>query len=188
MIKGDFQALRSLTARLRGMGRGGGFARKLFAAVGAAARDQISREFDRGVDPYGRPWAKLKSRRGQPLRDTGRLDNSFHSRPSSTGFSVGTSVGYAAPHQYGATITPRSQLGSFVMRFDRKGRLVSESKAKRLTFVDERTFAHRTFAGGIVIPQRQIIPLRSTGGVGPVWGAAINSAADVELRRWLGRA
>jgi phage gpG-like protein len=38
------------------------------------------------------------------------------------------------------------------------------------------------------IPVRQMVPMASTGGVGPIWGAALNRVANDFLRDYLGGA
>ena len=54
----------------------------------------IADQFDRGIDPYGRPWAALaaatliKGRTPPPLTDTGALRSSVDVRPTSKGFAV----------------------------------------------------------------------------------------------------
>jgi phage gpG-like protein len=68
----------------------------------AEALKLVQLGFRKGVDPYGKPWAPLKRRNGKPLRDTGRLANSFTARPTAEGFVVGTNTDYAPHHQWGA--------------------------------------------------------------------------------------
>lgn len=77
-------------------------------ATAEEAKRQITEGFRSGVSPYGRPWPALTSRMGQPLRKTGRLQNSFtYAIRGDTSFSIGTNVQYAGTHQWGATIVPR---------------------------------------------------------------------------------
>lgn len=54
-------------------------------------------------DPFGRPWAKLKSRTGQPLRDSGRLFNSVSSqgKKDSIRVFVEGNLAYAGIHNNG---------------------------------------------------------------------------------------
>ncbi len=72
----------------------------LLRSIGALARESVRTNFAAG----GRPvqWRPLKRRRGQPLRDTGRLQNSVTSRVEGDVVLVGTNVRYAALHHFGA--------------------------------------------------------------------------------------
>ncbi len=81
----------------------------VYATVGRVLVNRIRLCFKLGVTPWGNPWAPLKIRKGQPLRDTGRLNRSITSRVDSTGVTVGTNVAYAPVHQYGATIVPKTK-------------------------------------------------------------------------------
>lgn len=55
--------------------------------------------FATGTDPYGKPWAPLKLRQGQPLRDKGGLQN-WRRR----GFFIEPTKFYAVFHQGGTGI------------------------------------------------------------------------------------
>ena len=72
----------------------------LLKKAGAVVRESVRTNFAAG----GRPdeWDELKHRKGQPLRDTGRLQNSITSRVSGKVVYVGTNVKYAAVQQFGA--------------------------------------------------------------------------------------
>jgi phage gpG-like protein len=67
--------------------------------------------FATSTDPYGEPWEPLVLREGQPLRDTGALQASWHRRSvSKSGFSIASSRNYAPYHQLGTGIYgPRKQ-------------------------------------------------------------------------------
>jgi phage gpG-like protein len=182
-ITGDFRDLATLRAALS---RAGGTGERLALSKNLAeeARTQVAFGFQSGVDPYDRKWPKLRSREGQPLRDTGRLMNSVAGQPSmtATGFTISTGVKYAATHQYGATIKAKNpsynfggagsdgqdmvRAGKPMLRFrvgGRKGRWVSKEKVE--------------------IPRRQFMP---EGDVGPRWLAAFQSVADLFMRKRLG--
>jgi phage gpG-like protein len=113
-VKSSLKAVKALIAKLD---------RKIMpiAIKAGAAKDEqlVQMEFRQSKDPYGKPWAPLKLRKGKPLRDTGRLANSFSGRPTSSGIKVGTNVRYATTHQYGATIRPRKARG--VLAFKVRG-------------------------------------------------------------------
>ncbi len=76
--------------------------RKALAAAGAIVRESVRTNFAAGGRP--RKWKKLKRRKGQPLRDTGRLQNSITSRvpPGDRVVLIGTNVKYAAVQNFGA--------------------------------------------------------------------------------------
>lgn len=77
------------------------FKGKLTRALMQEAIEQIDAGFASSRDPYGQRWQPLKVRRGQPLRDTGRLQRSFSGSSDPNGFKVGTDVVYANVHQFG---------------------------------------------------------------------------------------
>jgi phage gpG-like protein len=118
--------------------------------VGAAFLKNLSDQFRKSVDPYGKPWAPLgrdrarnikanKKRvaKGKPARaskvlvDTGRLAASPAFKVANGQLRVFLPVQYASYHQDGT---------------------------KR-------------------IPRRQILPEEATGGLGPIWTKSANKAA-----------
>ena len=74
--------------------------RTLLKKAGAVVRESVRTNFAAGGRP--RKWKRLKNRNGQPLRDTGRLQNSITSRVSGKVVYVGTNVIYAAVQHFGA--------------------------------------------------------------------------------------
>ena len=64
--------------------------------------------FRTGTDPEGTPWRKPKWRQGQPLRDTGTLLQSIHTKSSSAFAAVGTNMEYARIHQFGGVVKPKT--------------------------------------------------------------------------------
>ncbi len=75
--------------------------------IGNVVANEVRQSFIRGESPYHEPWAPLKLRAGQPLRDTGRLMNSITYQVWAGYVEVGTNVCYAPVHQFGATIKAR---------------------------------------------------------------------------------
>jgi len=71
----------------------------------------IREGFATSTDPYGDRWAPLKLRSGQPLRDTGGLQSSWHRRfVTAQGFVVASGKDYARYHQDGTGIHgPKAQ-------------------------------------------------------------------------------
>lgn len=69
---------------------------------------QVNKAFSTGTSPDGAAWAPPKFRKGQPLRDTGRLRNSITSRYTPTEAVSGTNLIYAPVHQFGATIVAKN--------------------------------------------------------------------------------
>jgi phage gpG-like protein len=109
-LSGDFADLRRLIRAARHLatpkGQTGVVKAAAWGAIGA-----LEERFATATDPKGRPWkpslrAQLEG--GQTLSDTGRLRRSFSVQAAGPwGFTIGTNVRYAAPHQFGATITPK---------------------------------------------------------------------------------
>lgn len=162
-VSGDFTALAELAAKIRQIS-GAGFREPMAQRLGAAAISEIRREFDEGRDPYGVPWKPPVLRQGEPLRDSGRLNNSFAARVTPDGFSVGSNVRYLGVHQNGAIIEP---VNAPKLKFRTRGR------SGRWYTLDRA-----------VIPRRQVIPTQERG-LG-TWGDAMNREADRAMRDYLG--
>lgn len=135
----------------------------VYATIGRVLVNRIRLCFKMGVDPWGNPWAALKMRKGQPLRDTGRLQRSITSRADAEGVTVGTNVFYAPTHQFGATITPK--------------------KAKRLVFPGPG--GNLIFAKKVVVPARPFMPMRryvATVALPPDWALQVVRSIKAYLK------
>lgn len=137
---------------------------ELAQRLGATAQKLVADEFRHSKDPYGKAWKPLALRVGKPLLDTGRMRNSVTTQPYGRGFRLTIATQYAGTHQYGATITPKNPGGSL--------RFKVESRAK-----GRKTTSRWFFLKKAVIPRRQMIPMSSTGGLGPIWGKAFKDTA-----------
>lgn len=109
-ISGDFGKLEELIAKVRTIASPT-FREATLTNLAEAARTEIVLGFSGGRDPYGNRWAPLKATRGrrvggQPLRDTGRLQNSFNVQRTETGITIRSGVSYAGYHQYGTRRIP----------------------------------------------------------------------------------
>lgn len=86
----------------------------VMAAIGTGLVSSTHRRFVSQTTPAGDKWAALNpdykatKRNSRILTESGRVRDSINSRPSNDAVRVGTNVIYAAPHQFGATITPKS--------------------------------------------------------------------------------
>lgn len=147
-LRGNIGVVRDLASRVRQVGSPT-FKGIVGARLGAAAMKLVADQFRASKDPYGRPWRSLVLRRGQPLRDIGRLAASVNYQPTGDGFRLVIPVIYASTHQRGATIVPRS---AGALRFKAAGRFYTLRSVK--------------------IPRRQIVPEATTGGLGQTWTAA----------------
>lgn len=146
-----------VTAKLAALAAATDNMQPAYAAVGKVLVNRIRLCFKLGIDPWGNPWQALKMRKGQPLRDTGRLNRSIVSSVDATGVTVGTNVKYAPAHQFGATIEPKN-----------KPRLVFKGPGGKLIFAKKA-----------VIPARPFMPLRRDAGVvalPPDWSARATAA------------
>lgn len=101
-VSGDFGKLRELAAKLERLA-GPGAVRDLASVLAEEARELADEGFAGSHDPAGTPWAPLKVRAGQPLRDTGRLQRSFTKSVSSGGFTIRYSAAYGGYHQSGTS-------------------------------------------------------------------------------------
>lgn len=157
-ITADLTAVRARLAELRAQGSD---LTPAFKVIGRVLLSRIRLGFRTGTAPKGTPWRALRSRVGQPLRDTGRLQSSIRSQADRDGVTIGTNLIYARVHQFGATIVPR--------------------QAKMLAFeIGGRT----VFAKSVTIPARPYMPLTPAGQIDlpPAWAAGILR----ELSRHLG--
>lgn len=145
----DLRQLRGQFVRLQSAG----LRREVNQRMGIAALGEVGRGFEQSVDPYGRQWAPLTSRDGQPLRDTGSLFNSFTPKWTPSDFSLATNRKGAATHQYGATITAK---GNFL-----KFRIGGARPRTSGQFVQKKS---------VTIPQRQMVP---EGELSPGWLAVL---------------
>lgn len=144
--------------------------------LGEEARTQVANGFRAQRDPYGNPWAPLKRRKGKILRKTGRMAASVAVAPASSGFQLEITADYAPHHQYGTKPSQRAARGA---KQNAKGRFVKASRSGYLL----RIKAH-TNPG---IPQRQMVPMASTGGLGPIWSAAFDRVTAKMLREAFGK-
>lgn len=182
-VSGDFAKLSELIRSLSGIATPQ-VKTDLGKLLGQAALTTLAHEFTGAHDPYGKPWPPLKTRKGEPLRDTGRLMNSFSRQGNPNGFSISTRVAYADVHQYGGTIKPHARKGG-TMAFSTKGRIISKAAAGKRKSAVRIAITKDRIQQGFTIPRRQMIPENDTGGVGPIWGKKLNDEADVALRRYM---
>ena len=135
----------------------------VYATVGRVLVNRIRLCFKLGIDPWGSPWLALKFRKGQPLRDTGRMNRSIVSKVDATGVTVGTNLIYAPVHQFGATIVPKN-----------KPRLVFPGPNGKLIFAKK-----------VVIPARPFMPLRRGADsvqLPPDWSARVTAALKAHFQ------
>lgn len=155
------------------------------------AGNEIENSFIESVDPYGKKWAPLKSRKGRILVNNGDLARSYNAQEpaqwtyTQTGFVVQTNVAYAPYHQYGAFVPPHSRIGVGVV-FNAKGRFQEVRTKKGRAKVRSYWLGNVTYANGITIPRRQMVPEENTGGLGN-WGPAINEEAAAFMKKWMSR-
>ena len=180
-VKGDFAKLGNLQKEIAKLGASGpgSLYERMCRAAAAEALTQVQLEFKRSVDPNGKPWKPLKHRDGMPLRDTGRLNNSFTAQPTARGFAIGTNVTYAIYHQRGTK--GRHADSSRSQAVDKRGRFTNKAKgARKVSGAVLLTF--RTGTGGI--PARPMIP---EPGLSPMWKRAIDKATKLAADKYLGR-
>lgn len=101
-VAGDFGVLKKLVAQVSQLA-GGQAVRELATVLAEEAHELVDEGFAGSHAPDGSPWAPLKVRAGQPLRDTGRLQRSFTKSVSSTGFIIRFSAAYGGFHQGGTS-------------------------------------------------------------------------------------
>lgn len=144
--------------------------------LGEEARTQVANGFRSERDPYGKPWAPLKRRKGKILRDTGRMAASVAVAQVSAGFQLEITADYAPHHQYGTKPSPRAARAA---KQNARGRFVKRSRDGFLLRIKEHTNPG--------IPQRQMVPMASTGGLGTIWSEAFDKVTVKMLDDAFGR-
>jgi hypothetical protein len=163
--------------------------------------------FRKQQDPYGRKWqplarertrdkaARLRAvARGKKVRGQKILIKTSRMRNSTTAIQAGRSggvaipTGYAITHQNGAHIAPHSRLASYGNATYRVGnRFASEGQARKAhkaglsVHVDR---FRRTYAEGITIPQRMMLPTAEMG-LPATWNKMIRSEGVALMKRWV---
>lgn len=156
----------------------------LYSVIGRSILTKIQLGFKTSSDPWGVPWKPLVMRSGQPLRDTGKLYGSIVSRPDAQGVTIGTKFlatwkgktsDIAKVHQFGATVLPRPDNKSGLLRYGKGG---SAAGAKPSGYI---------YSAKSVIPARPFFPIRPGSNVvslPPAWSKAV---VDAMKRYWAGR-
>lgn len=94
----------------------------LMITLGQTGVSRMKMGFSQGRSPEGAAWKPLKFRKGQPLRDTGRLMNSItHQLEGSDKVAIGTNVFYGIVHQFGATVHPSTEKHATIAGVTSKG-------------------------------------------------------------------
>lgn len=172
-VRGDFRGLEDLRRRLSAIGSGQ-LRREISKVCAEAAMKVTDDGFRRSIDPYGKPWTPLKSRKGRPLLDTGvHLRNSLAPRVTSSGFVISTAFKGAAVHQYGAVIRP---VRAKALAFRTRGAPSARRPRGKLGPV--------VFAREVTIPMRRYMP---EGDPGERMTSALNAAATQVIWQAMGR-
>jgi phage virion morphogenesis protein len=116
----------------------------LMTFIGEALLQTTQARFDTGTGPDGAPWKpsrRATNEGGQTLVDSTRLLKSINYQAGAQAVSIGTNVLYAAIHQFGGTIRPKT--------------------AKALTFVAS---GRRITVGAVNMPARPFLGLSEADG------------------------
>lgn len=139
------------------------------AGIRTAWVGRVAGGFRAGVSPYGDRWAPITHRRGQPLRDTSRLQRSVpaSSRSGEDFVELGTNVEYAKRHQFG-----------FVGQVNVKGhtRKIKQAFGKPIT---PKTISVKPYSYIAVTTPRQFLP---TGGLPEAWKGDVLTVVSKLLR------
>jgi phage gpG-like protein len=162
-----------------------GLRRDIAANCAEAAVKLIDDGFRTSTDPYGKPWAPLKSRVGKPLLDTRtHLQGRLAPRVTGSGFTISTSFVGAPVHQYGATIKAKTAVYRFGGAGSAGQDMVTAGKPMLRFKVGGRGKKGRWVSKEqVTIPRRQYMP---EDYAGPRWERGINDAATDTLMVALG--
>lgn len=100
-------SLEQLIVRVKRLGHTNPHVKQGLNKIGVRWVARIKTCFQRGIDPYGKAWAPIHHRQGQPLLDTGRLRNSIKHNVRSTNLELASNLVYADNHQLGITVRQR---------------------------------------------------------------------------------
>lgn len=146
-LTGADASLRGLIEKTKKIAKADGL-RVLSGRLAGDAKRLVAQSFASSTSPDGEAWAPLKARRGQPLVKSGRLSRSIKSSHTSKGFTLSTSVRYAAVHQFGAETKARFQARTRAGRF--KSRKAAERQKSGKVLVGR--------VSGATIPARPFFP------------------------------
>lgn len=152
--------------------RSPGFRARLSQVLAAAAGKLVNDGFRSGVDPYGRPWAPLKSREGKPLLLTGRMRASFAAAPISGGFRIDGTANYTRFHQFGTK--PHRKVARTAKQ-NARGRFVALQRSGSLLKIREHMNPG--------IPARPMIPTKEQGGLSEKWLAVFKQETAALIER-----
>ncbi|WP_377066988.1 phage virion morphogenesis protein [Roseovarius ramblicola] len=82
----------------------------LMRRIGNVLETSVSERFEQSKGPDGGPWPvsiRAREEGGQTLIDSARLRDSIVTEVEPRAVEIGSSLDYAATHQFGATIKPR---------------------------------------------------------------------------------
>lgn len=114
----------------------------LWQAIGVTVEASVQERFLAESGPDAQVWPKSlrpKLEGGKTLTDSARLMQSITSNATSDGVEIGTNVLYAAIHQFGGTITAKTEKG---LRF-----AIGKGKDKRWAVKKSVTIPARPFLG-----------------------------------------
>lgn len=150
----------------------------------------VKRRFLTGTAPDGQKWRPLKYARprggNQPLRDTGRLMNSFVGRVAGDAVVVGTAHPAAALHQSGGVVRPKK--GKFLAVPLTKEAVRAGSPRRLKGSAKVPLFARKVggkWVGHFLLVKKAAVPARPFLGPSPEAVRAVGVALlDAAARRW----
>lgn len=161
-ITGNFVALANLRTAVDEAERGA-LRPELAKVLGAAAIKLVADEFRSSEDPYGRPWKPLARERARNVRASRRRRaRGLESRGGSK---------------------PLINTGRLKNAFNPQS---VDTSPDGFTINIPVDYASYHQFGTSRIPQRQMLPMAATGGLGPIWTRAFQEEADKLIRRRFG--
>lgn len=107
MLTVEVQGLAVVKKRFKQMQERSKMPKHAMDLIGAKAWKDVLNSFTVEQDEDGKKWKSLKYRKGQPLRDTGRLRNSIRWAANKDEARIFTKVKYAKYHEYGTKNIPQ---------------------------------------------------------------------------------
>lgn len=157
-------------------------AKPIAGAIKKAGLELLREEFRESIDPFGSAW---KSRvDGSAALVSKKLPNAFKAKVDGNAvrFVGRVKREWLDAQDQGHTFGPRKvDARSVVLRYNRKGRLVSAKRFAKLK-KGRAVFATAHTIGKRVLPARPIIP---RAGLSTKWDAAIGKAVEAALTKSL---
>ncbi len=198
-VKGDFAKLHALAGQFAQLGVADSEVRmKISQRLGAAAMKQLNDEFRQERDPYGKAWAPLSSTNRRIAAHAEKLSKAEASLGRAQKFSAklrantsyaGTNVASIREEKATARVDKLRKKHPLILQDTGRMRNSFSAQPTSTGFqvVTSVDYAKYHQYGTKHMPRRQLIPETNTGGLGPLWGSALETEATTIIQQLFAR-